>query len=152
MALGSGRSSFPPRPPAPRWQQEPNLYALWKQLPGRCSKRSHSHSPMEQLRDLLLRLSQDWQKYYTFQSEPLVPWTSKATEHSIGRMKPVLSLSKGCEPVPSGATNPGQACSLARSHCLSFFTHRLCDGHIKWVLTPILINCILVMKVLSIYH
>lgn len=63
------------------------LYALWKQLPGRRSKRDQARSALEQLRDLLLRLSQDWQSYCTFQSEPLVPWTNNATERSIGKMK-----------------------------------------------------------------
>jgi hypothetical protein len=42
---------------------------------------------MEQLRDLLLRLSRDWHSYCTFQSEPEVPWTNNATERAIGRMK-----------------------------------------------------------------
>ena len=63
------------------------LYALWKQLPGRRSKRDQARSALEQLRDLLLRLSQDWHNYSTFQSEPLVPWTNNATEQAIGRMK-----------------------------------------------------------------
>lgn len=63
------------------------LYALWKQLPGRRSKPNQTRSPIEQLRDLLLRLSEDWSRYCTFQSEPLVPWTNNATERSIGRMK-----------------------------------------------------------------
>jgi len=44
------------------------LYALWKQLPGRRSKRNQARSVTEQLRDLLLRLSQDWPTYCTFQS------------------------------------------------------------------------------------
>lgn len=64
-----------------------SLYALWKQLPGRRSSRSQSRSALEQLRDLLLRLSQDWHKYCAFQSEPLLPWTNNATERSIGKMK-----------------------------------------------------------------
>jgi hypothetical protein len=64
-----------------------SLYALWKKLPGRRSKPSQACSPMEQLRDLLLRLCQDWSRYCTFQSEPLVPWTKNATERAIGRMK-----------------------------------------------------------------
>jgi len=64
-----------------------SLYALWKQLPGRRSLPGQSRSPLEQLRDLLLRLSQDWHKYCTFQSEPEVPWTNNATERSIGSMK-----------------------------------------------------------------
>ena len=42
---------------------------------------------MEQLRDLLLRLSRDWHSYCTFQSDPEVPWTNNATERAIGRMK-----------------------------------------------------------------
>lgn len=63
------------------------LYALWKQLPGRRSKRNQARSALEQLRDLLLRLSQDWQNYCTFQSEPEIPWTNNATEQAIGRMK-----------------------------------------------------------------
>jgi hypothetical protein len=64
-----------------------SLYALWKQLPGRRSKRNQAHSALEQLRDLLLRLNQDWQNYCTFQSEPQIPWTNNATERTIGRMK-----------------------------------------------------------------
>jgi transposase-like protein len=64
-----------------------SLYALWKQLPGRRSKRNQAHSALEQLRDLLLRLSQNWQNYCTFQSEPEIPWTNNSTERAIGRMK-----------------------------------------------------------------
>ena len=63
------------------------LYALWKQLPGRRSKRNQARFALEQLRDLLLRLSQDWHRYCAFQSEPAVPWTNNSTEHTIGRMK-----------------------------------------------------------------
>lgn len=63
------------------------LYALWKQLPGRRSGQNKSRSAVEQLRDLLLRLSETWQSYCTFQSEPQVPWTNNATERAIGRMK-----------------------------------------------------------------
>ena len=63
------------------------LYALWKQLPGRRSKPNQTRLALEQLRDLLLRLSQDWQRYCVFQSEPQVPWTNNPTELAIGRMK-----------------------------------------------------------------
>ena len=63
------------------------LYALWKQLPGRRSKPTQTRSALEQLRDLLLRLSQDWQIYCTFQSEPEIPWTNNSTERAIGTMK-----------------------------------------------------------------
>ena len=64
-----------------------SLYTLWKQLPGRHSKRNQARSALEQLRNLLLRLSQDWQNYCTFQSEPEVPWTNNSTERAIGRLK-----------------------------------------------------------------
>jgi transposase-like protein len=63
------------------------LYALWKRLPGRRSKRNQARSALEQLRDLLLRLIQDWHLYCTFHSEPEVPWTNNSTEQAIGRMK-----------------------------------------------------------------
>jgi hypothetical protein len=63
------------------------LYTLWKQVPGRRSKRNQSRLALEQLRDLLLRLSQDWHRYCAFQSEPDVPWTNNSTERAIGRMK-----------------------------------------------------------------
>lgn len=64
-----------------------SLYALWKQLPGRRSLPRQSRSSLEQLRDLVLRLSQDWPKYCVFQSEPAIPWTNNPTERTIGRMK-----------------------------------------------------------------
>ena len=63
------------------------LYALWKQLPGRRSTRNQARLALELLRDLLLRLSQDWYRYCSFQSEPQVPWTNNSTERAIGRMK-----------------------------------------------------------------
>ena len=63
------------------------LYELWKLLPGRSSQPEQSRTPLEQLRDLLLRLSEHWQSYCLFQSEPAVPWTNNATEQAIGRMK-----------------------------------------------------------------
>ena len=63
------------------------LYALWKKLPGRHSKPEQPRSALEQLRDLLLRLSQDWHSYSTFQSEPEIPWTNNTTERAIGKMK-----------------------------------------------------------------
>lgn len=63
------------------------LYDLWKQLPGRRSQPNQPRSALEQLRDLLLRLSEDWHTYCTFQSEPEIPWTNNATERTIGRMK-----------------------------------------------------------------
>ena len=75
------------------------LHALWKQLPGRRSSPDQARrSAMEQLRDLLLRLSRDWHSYCTFQSEPEVPWTNNATERAIGRMKMRARTVRGYKP------------------------------------------------------
>ncbi len=63
------------------------LYALWKRM---AIRRSHSSGPLsalEQLRDLVLRLSERWEEYCTFQHEKDIPWTNNATEQAIGRMK-----------------------------------------------------------------
>ncbi|HEX2991702.1 MAG TPA: transposase [Anaerolineales bacterium] len=64
-----------------------SLYAPRKNFPGVAPSAASRILPWTQLRDLLLRLSQDWSCYCTFQSEPLVPWTNNATERLIGSMK-----------------------------------------------------------------
>ena len=63
------------------------LYALWKQVAVRRGKGSHQLTPIEQLRDLLIRLSEAWENYCTFYSDPEIPWTNNGTEQVIGRMK-----------------------------------------------------------------
>jgi len=68
-------------------QGDRRLYALWKQLKVRRSGTGKPLSALDQLRSLLLRLSQHWQSYCTFQYEPQVPWTNNATERAIGQMK-----------------------------------------------------------------
>lgn len=63
------------------------LYALWKQLAVRRTGSGQKLTALDQLRALLLRLSEHWQSYCTFQHEPEVPWTNNLTEQAIGRMK-----------------------------------------------------------------
>jgi transposase-like protein len=63
------------------------LYCLWKRITVRRSHASGPLSAVEQLRDLVLRLSQRWGDYCTFQHEADIPWTNNATEQAIGRMK-----------------------------------------------------------------
>ena len=63
------------------------LYALWKRMTIRRSGTGQPLSAVEQLRDLVLRLSERWQEYCTFQHEKDLPWTNNATEQAIGRMK-----------------------------------------------------------------
>jgi hypothetical protein len=63
------------------------LYALWKQvvIPG--GRRIGQSTPLTQLRDLLIRLSEAWEDYCAFYSDPDIPWTNNTTEQVIGRMK-----------------------------------------------------------------
>jgi transposase-like protein len=62
------------------------LYELWKDLAVPRSA-GQALTPLQQLRDLLLRLSEHWQSYCAFYREPEVPWTNNTTEQAIGRMK-----------------------------------------------------------------
>lgn len=63
------------------------LHKVWKQMPGRTSKPDEKRTPLEKLRDLVLRLSRDWERYIEFYSDPGIPWTNNQTEQIIGRLK-----------------------------------------------------------------
>jgi transposase-like protein len=63
------------------------LYALWKQVAVARGKGSRQLTPIDQLRDLLIRLSENWSSFCTFYTDPAVPWTNNGTEQVIGRMK-----------------------------------------------------------------
>lgn len=63
------------------------LFELWKQIPERRVGQEGPRSPLEQLRNLLIRLSEHWPNYRIFTWQNDVPWTNNATEQVIGRMK-----------------------------------------------------------------
>ena len=63
------------------------LYELWKEMPGRTTRPQEKRTPLEKLRDLVLRLSKDWERYIEFYSDPGIPWTNNRTEQIIGRLK-----------------------------------------------------------------
>ena len=63
------------------------LYDIWKEMPGRTTKPNAERTPLEKLRDIVLRLSQDWGKYIAFYDDPGIPWTNNRTEQIIGRLK-----------------------------------------------------------------
>lgn len=63
------------------------LYFLWKQVKAPGGRRTDQYTPIDQLRDLLIRLSEAWPNYCAFYSDPDVPWTNNGTEQVIGRMK-----------------------------------------------------------------
>jgi transposase-like protein len=63
------------------------LFELWKQVPERRTGQAGARSPLEQLRHLLIRLSEHWDNYRVFDWQLDVPWTNNGTERVIGRMK-----------------------------------------------------------------
>lgn len=63
------------------------LFELWKQIPERRPGRDGELSPLDQLRLLLIRLSEHWNSYRLFDWQTDVPWTNNGTEQVIGRMK-----------------------------------------------------------------
>ena len=63
------------------------LHEIWKTMPGRTTKPDEERTPLEKLRDMVLRLSRDWERYIEFYSDPGVPWTNNQTEQMIGKIK-----------------------------------------------------------------
>jgi len=63
------------------------LFELWKQVTVPRAHPSQPLSAVDELRQLLIRLSDHWDSYRVFDWQPDVPWTNNATEQAIGRMK-----------------------------------------------------------------
>jgi transposase-like protein len=64
------------------------LVALARQLPPSQMGRARSeYTPLDQLRSLVVRLSENWARFRVFDWQPDVPWTNNPTEQVIGRMK-----------------------------------------------------------------
>jgi transposase-like protein len=63
------------------------LFELWKRTPVEKSARDQPRTPSERLRNLMIRLSENWPRYRVFDWQPDVPWTNNTTEQIIGRMK-----------------------------------------------------------------
>jgi len=62
------------------------LFELWKAVKVR-RKGWETLAPVDQLRNLLIRLSENWDRYCTFYWQNQVPWTNNGSEQVIGRMK-----------------------------------------------------------------
>ena len=63
------------------------LFELWKRTPVVKSTHNQPLTPSERLRNLMIRLSENWSRYRVFDWQPEVPWTNNTTEQVIGRMK-----------------------------------------------------------------
>lgn len=64
-----------------------DMHEIWKELPGRTTQRDEERTPLEKFRDMVLRLSRDWERYIEFYSDPGIPWTNNQTEQIIGKLK-----------------------------------------------------------------
>jgi len=62
------------------------LFELWKEVKVRRKGRG-AFTPVDQLRNLLIRLSENWERYCTFYWQNEVPWTNNGTEQVIGKAK-----------------------------------------------------------------
>ena len=68
-------------------QGDRRLLELWRQIPETRQGRNGSElSPLDQLRNLLVRLAENWRRYRVFDWQPDVPWTNNPTEQVIGKM------------------------------------------------------------------
>jgi len=63
------------------------LFDLWKQVAVPRRNPDLPFSPVDELRLLLIRLSESWHRYRVFDWQPEVPWTNNTTEQVIGKMK-----------------------------------------------------------------
>lgn len=69
---------------APNGWQYP-LVALYQQIAVPNQGQAQQLSPVDQLRWLLIRLSENWHRYRVFDWQPDVPWTNNDTKQVIGK-------------------------------------------------------------------
>lgn len=70
------------------------LLAFYKQVPGQL-KHGQIRTAEDELRHLLVRLSENWGRYTAFFQDPGLPWTNNRTEQAIGRMKMRAKTTRG---------------------------------------------------------
>ena len=83
------------------------LFELWKQIPERRTGQSGPRSALEQLRKLLIRLSEHWPHYRVFDWQKDVPWTNNGTEQVIGKMKVRSKTVRGYKTKPGMLAGSG---------------------------------------------
>jgi transposase-like protein len=70
------------------------LLDMYQQLPGNL-KQGQERTAVDELRHLLIRLSENWDRYTSFFHDPGIPWTNNRTEQAIGRMKMRARTTRG---------------------------------------------------------
>lgn len=79
------------------------LLQLYQQLPGNW-KQGQVWSPLDELRHLLIRLSESWDRYTTFFHDAAIPWTNNLSEQMIGKIKMRARTVRGYKS-PTGLQN-----------------------------------------------
>lgn len=82
------------------------MYALWKQVAGRRGKGIDQLTPLEQLRDLLIRLSETWASFCTFYHDPAISWTNNGADQVIGHLKMRARTLRGVQNLVGYANRP----------------------------------------------
>jgi hypothetical protein len=81
------------------------LVELWRQIPeSRQGRNGSGLSPLDQLRYLLVYLSENWARYRVFDWQRDVPWTNNPTERVIGKMKMRARTVRGYKTWPGMAS------------------------------------------------
>ena len=70
------------------------LLEIYKQVPAQL-KHGQERTPLDELRHLLIRVSENWERYTSFFHDPGLPWTNNGTERAIGRMKMRAKTTRG---------------------------------------------------------
>jgi transposase-like protein len=89
------------------------LLQLYQKLPGNL-KQGQVWSPLDELRHLLIRLSESWSRYTTFFHDAAIPWTNNLSEQAIGGFKMRARTVRGYKS-PSGMHNG----LLVSAYCFS---------------------------------
>ena len=63
------------------------LYEIWEAIRARAPSRGETSSAAYQLKQTVIRLSENWPAYRRCQDDPGVPATNNGTERAIGRLK-----------------------------------------------------------------
>jgi hypothetical protein len=71
------------------------LFDLWRQIPARAPRVGEQAIPLYHLRQLLIRLSEQWHRYRQYAERSDVPTTNNGTERAIGKLKMRSSSMRG---------------------------------------------------------
>lgn len=86
------------------------LFDLWQQIPAQAPQPGQRASALYQLKQVIIRLSEHWDRYRLFGTRGDVPATNNGTERAIGKLK-IRSQSVRGYKSPAGIQAAFQLCS-----------------------------------------